>query len=136
MILGHLDWNPPPSPTSLNGDKCKVMVIDFKQKKHVFSPLKVDGKELRTVDSAKVLGLTLSIDLKWNNHITESIKKGNKRLYFLVLLRRAGVPSEDVINFYCTTIRLVLEYSAHIFHHSLPRYLSEVIHNLPWPAIP
>ena len=30
----------------LNGDKCKVMVIDLKQKKHVFSPLKVDGKEL------------------------------------------------------------------------------------------
>ena len=75
----------------------KVMVIDLKQKKHVFSPLKMDGKELRTVDSAKVLGLTLSSDFKWNNHITESIKKVNKRLYFLVLLRRAGVPSEDVM---------------------------------------
>ena len=111
----------------LNGNKCKVMVIEFKQKKHVFSPLKVDGKELRTVDSAKVLGLTLSSDLKCNNHITELIKKVNKPLYFLVLLRRAGVPSKDVINFYCTTIRPVLEYSAQCFHHSLPRYLSEDI---------
>ena len=84
----------------LNGDKCKVMVIDFNQEKHVLNPLKVDGKELRTVDSAKVLGLILSGDLKWNKYATESIKKVNKRLYFLVLLRRAGVPSEDVINFY------------------------------------
>ena len=111
----------------LNGDKCKVMVIDFRQKKHVFNPLKVDGKELRTVDSAKDLVLTLSSDLKWNKHTTESIEKLNKRLYFLVLLRRASVPSQDVINFYFVTIRPVLEYSAQVFHNSLPRYLSEDI---------
>ena len=54
--------------------------------------------------------------------------KENKHLYYLVLLRRAGVPSEDVINFYCTTIRPVLEYSAQVFHHSrLPRYLKTVL---------
>ena len=119
----------------LNGDKCKVMVIDFKQKKHVFNSLKVDGKELRTVDSAKVLGLTLSSGLKWNKHITESIKKVNKRLYFLILLRRAGVQSEDVINFYCVTIRPVLEYCAHVFHNSLPRYLREDIERVQKRAI-
>ena len=86
----------------------------------MLNPLKVDGKELRTVDSAKVLGLILSGDLKWNKHAIESIKKVNKRLYFLVLLRRAGVPSEDVINFYFVTIRPVLEYRAQVFHNSLP----------------
>ena len=31
------------------------------------------------------------------------------------------------VNFYCTTIRPVLEYGVQVFHHSLPRYLSEDI---------
>ena len=70
----------------LNADKCKVMVIDFKRNKHDFSPLTVDGKPLETVDNAKILGVTLSNDLKWNTHICECIKKANTRLYFLVQL--------------------------------------------------
>ena len=72
----------------LNADKCKVMVMDFKRKKHGFSPLLVDGCELETVDSAKILGVTISSNLKWHNHVNESIKIANKRLYFLVLLNR------------------------------------------------
>ncbi len=45
-------------------------------------------------------------------------------MYFLVLLRRAGVPSPDIVSFYCTCIRSILEYCAPVFHHALPTYLS------------
>ena len=109
----------------LNADKCKELIIDFKKNKHAFSPAVVNGKELAVVNSAKILGITLSNDLKWNFHVNETIKKANKRLYFLVLLRRAGVSCNDIINFYCTVIRPVLEYCSPIFHHSLPDYLSD-----------
>ena len=47
----------------------------------------------------------------------------NKRLYFIVLLKRANVPLSDILNFYCTVIRPVLEYCAPVFHHALPQYL-------------
>ena len=40
------------------------------------------------------------------------------------LLRRAGVPPAEILNFYCTCIRPVLEYSSPVFHHTLPMYLS------------
>ena len=50
----------------LNADKCKELIIDFKKKKHAFSPAVVNGKELIVVNSAKILGITLSNDLKWN----------------------------------------------------------------------
>ena len=56
-----------------------------------------------------VLGVMLSSDLKWNKHVNESIKKANKHLYFLVCLKRAGVSCVDIIKFYCTVIRPVLE---------------------------
>lgn len=73
--------------------------------------------------SAKILGVTLSSDLTWNDHVNEAIRKANKRLYFLVLFKRAGVNPHDIINFYCTVVRTVLEYCSPIFHHALPEYL-------------
>ena len=93
----------------LNADKCKEMVIDFKNNSHNFSPLEVDGNELPVTDCAKILGVTISSDLEWNNHIVDCIKKATKRLYFIVLLKRARVPRNDIVNIYCTTIRPLLE---------------------------
>ena len=83
----------------LNTDKCKVMVIGVKKSKHDFTPLKVNRKVLETVDSAKILGLALSNNLKWNNHISESIKKANNQLYFITILKRARIPVMDIIKF-------------------------------------
>ena len=54
-------------------------------------PVVVDEKELDHVNGVKILSITLSSDLKWNVYINETIKEANKRLYFLVLLKRAGV---------------------------------------------
>ena len=80
---------------------------------------------LETVTSAKTLGVSILNNLKWNNHVELTIKKANKRLYFLVLLRRASVPMIDIIKFYTTTIRLILEYCTQVYHHVLPGYLSD-----------
>ena len=100
-------------------DKRKDMGIDFNKKIcHNFSPLEIDGNKLPVTDCAKILGVTISSDLKWNNHIVDCIKKANKRLYFIVLLKRARVPLNDIVNFYCTTIRPVLEYCTPVFHHT------------------
>ena len=109
----------------LNATKCKELIIDFKRNKHTFSPVVVVGNELSTVDSARILGVIISKDRNWNNHENQAIKKANKRLYFLVLLKRAGVRQSDIANFYCTAIRPVLEYCSPVFHHSPPEYLGE-----------
>ena len=101
------------------------MTIDFKRNNHVFAPVTVNGKGLSVVNSVKIIGLTLSNDLSWNNHIDECIKKANKRLYFLVLLKRARVNCNDIINLYCSMVRPILEYCDTIFHYSLPDYLSD-----------
>ena len=69
----------------------------------------VNGKELSVVESVKISGVTISSSSLWNNHIIEAIKKSNKRkqtIFFLVLLKRAGVPLEDSILQYFT-VRLL-----------------------------
>ena len=60
-----------------------------------------------------------------NCNFHKFIRKANKRMYFLILLKRAWVPINDIVSFYSTCIRSVLEYCAHVFHHALPAYLSE-----------
>ena len=39
------------------------------------------------------------------------------------------------VNFYCTTIRPVLEYCAPVFHHTLPAYLNEDIERIQKRAL-
>ena len=46
-------------------------------------------------------------------------------MYFLILLKRARVPINDIVSFYSSCIRTVLEYCAPVFHHALPAYLSD-----------
>ena len=41
----------------------------------MFDPIIVNGEMLEVVDSAKILGLTVSNNLKWNNHIDQIISK-------------------------------------------------------------
>ena len=50
-------------------------------------------------------------------------------------MKRARVPLKVIVNFYCTTIRPVLEYNAPVFHHSLPAYLSEDIERIQKRAL-
>ena len=103
-----LDWSHE-IKLQLNTEKCKEMIIDFKKQKHSFDRISVEGKALDIVSHAKILGMTVSNNLLWNDHIIEVIRKSNKRLYFIVLLKRARVPVEDIILFYCTCIRPILE---------------------------
>ena len=99
-------------------------MVDFSKNKQVFDPITVDEVRIPIVSKANGLGLTISNNLLWNDHVTETIKKANKRLYSLVLLKRAGVPLMDIKNSYGATIRPVLEYCSPVFHHALPQCLS------------
>lgn len=65
-----------------------------------------------------------------NKHIDETTKKANEQLFCLILLKRGKVrPTDnDIINFYCTCIRPVLEYRLLFFYHSIPAYLGDLEH--------
>jgi hypothetical protein len=59
----------------LNIGKCKELVIDFAKKKHCFPPLTVDEVNIERVKSARILGLTVQDNMKWNEHINNIFKK-------------------------------------------------------------
>ena len=57
----------------------------------------VQGKEPDVISSTKLLGLTISENIKWN--VDDLIKKDSKRLYFLLQLKRARLPPVDLALF-------------------------------------
>jgi len=60
---------------------------------------------IERVTTFKLLGITLSSDLSWEAHINAICAKVAPRLYYLKQLRRAGLPSGDLLYFYLTVIR-------------------------------
>ena len=82
-----------------------------------------DHNQLEVVRSAKLLGVIITSDLSWNEHINETVKKASKRLYFLVQFKRAKLPCRDLVLFCATCIRSILVYAAPVFFYALPKYL-------------
>ena len=74
-------------------------------------------------------------NLRWNCHVEKIITKGNKRMFFIIQLKRAGIPVDDIVPFYCTCFRPVVEYSSPVFHHGLPKYLSDDIEGVQKRAL-
>ena len=48
-------------------------------------------------------------------------------MYFLILLKRAKLPAGEIVSFYITCIRPVLEYCVPLYHNALPDYLCKDI---------
>ncbi len=114
----------------LNEGKCKEFRIDFSKSNNAFVPIVINNKAIEVVPSVKLLGLTLTDNLKWNAHIMEVCKKVSSRLYFLRQLKRARVPTNDLLLFYLCCTRSVVEYACEVFHYSLPQYLSNDLESL------
>jgi hypothetical protein len=53
----------------INKSKCKEFCIGFAPSTREFQPITINGKIVERVTSVKLLGLTVSNNLKWNSHI-------------------------------------------------------------------
>ena len=59
----------------MNEGKCKELRIGFSKQTTHFEPIKIHNNPLELVKCAKILGLTVSNDLKWNEHVQQITKK-------------------------------------------------------------
>ena len=106
------------------------MRISFSRSIPEYDNLLIDSNIIETVNSLKLLGVTLSKDLRWNIHIDSLIKKTSKRLYFISQLKPTKVSPEDLIKFYVACIRSVLLYACQVYHYNLLEYLSKSLEQI------
>ena len=62
--------------------------------------------------------------------MSELVRKISTRLYFLRQLKKSHVATRELLLFYITCIRSILEYGSPVFHRALPSYLSEDLERL------
>ena len=103
---------------NINWNKTKEMIIGPLVKQLV-PLLNVDDIIVQRVNAFKLLGVSVKCDLKWDNHVDAICGKAASRLYFLKLLKRSAVSKEDLLHFYFSNIRPILEYSCPVWHTSL-----------------
>ena len=105
--------------TQLNTKKTKEMRICFSKRPPNIAPIIIDDTEIEVVNQAKLLGVWLSDDLTWHTHMDEIHKKACKRIFYIVMMRRAGYSKDEMIRAYASIIRSLLEYAAPVWHSSI-----------------
>ncbi|KAL0149801.1 hypothetical protein M9458_054849 [Cirrhinus mrigala] len=93
---------------SLNVEKTKEIVVDFRRVHTQHAPLSINGASVERVNSTKFLGVHITENLSWANNTTALAKKSQQRLYFLRKLRRARAPVLIMCTFYRGTIESIL----------------------------
>ncbi|KAK3548290.1 hypothetical protein QTP70_009094 [Hemibagrus guttatus] len=93
---------------SLNVDKTKEMVGDFRRAQSDHSPPFIDGYPLEIIKSTKFLGVHLAKNFTWSLNTTSISNKAHQRLYFLRRLRKAHLPPPILTMFYRGTTESVL----------------------------
>jgi len=76
----------------LNVEKTKEVIVSF-LKKHPPSgilPITIGGRDLERIKCTKVLGIMISNDLSWQNHVDYVCPNASQCLYLLSMLKQVG----------------------------------------------
>ena len=106
----------------------KELRVCFSFQSATYAPIIIGDRVIDTVSEAKLLGVVISSDLKWNSHIDYVYEKAAKRMYGLRFLKRNALPADVLLSVYCTYIRPIVEYSCEY-------HLSDQIENVQKRAL-
>lgn len=67
---------------SLNVDKTKEMIVDFRRTQADHSPLHINGTTVDRVRSSRFLGVHMTEDLSWTLNTTCLVKKAQQHVHF------------------------------------------------------
>ena len=98
---------------SFNPSKCSTMHISRK-KTPLITPYILKNEALETNKSATYLGITISQDLSWNEHVNKVAAKGQRTLGFIRRNIRTS-NKETKIKAYNTLVRPTLEYASSVW---------------------
>ena len=119
----------------LNPLKCKEILVNFSREQPDYPSIFVTGTIIERVKKPEILGLVITDDLKWSDHVNKITIKAARRLYLLRQLKKSGLDIKDCKCFYVASVRSVLEYACQVLRYGLPQYLSDVIERIQRRAL-
>lgn len=106
------------SNLELNINKTVEMIVDFRKKPPTHLPLVINNSSVSVVEHFKFLGTTITNTLKWDNNISQLVKKGQQRLFFLRRLKGLRLSPPIMVQFYRAVIESVLTSSLTVWFAS------------------
>ena len=98
--------------------KTKELVIDFRRKRPVHTPLYIMDTAVGDRRHIKFLGVCIANNLTWSLHTSSTVKKVHQRLHFLQRLKRAHLSPSIFTTYYIGTTESVLISSISLWHES------------------
>ena len=104
---------------TINSQKTLLLHFDFSITPTPQPSLSLAGHTLRTVNTAKLLGITLDDRLDWHAHTQKTVQSASYRLYMLRRLRSCGMQPTELAQIYRTFILPKLTYASPAWSSSL-----------------
>ncbi len=101
---------------SLNVQKTKELILDFRKHRPAHTPLLINGQQVETVPTFKFLGTHISADHSWAPNTKALVKKAQQRLHFLRVLRKNNLDQKLLLAFYRLSVESVLTYCLSVWY--------------------
>ena len=92
----------------LNQKKTKVMIFNFTDNYKFTAKLELNGEMLDVVKEAKLLGVIITDDLKWDRNTDYIVKKANMRMELLRKVANFSTSIEDKKEIYVLYVRSMI----------------------------
>ena len=103
----------------VNEKKTKNLISNLTRIYQFRTDIKLKGEKVKTINNIKLLGTTITNDLKWNENTKMIVKSSNKRMQFLHRAAKFTNNISDLKMIYMLQIRSKLEQSAVVWHSGL-----------------
>ncbi|KAI8513296.1 hypothetical protein Bbelb_099350 [Branchiostoma belcheri] len=115
----------------VNGKKTMDMVISARKEANIPVPPHptISGHVIQRTTSFKLLGVYITANLTWDTHVHYMLAKSRPRVYYLTAAKKAGLPTDALIQIYLTFIRPLLEYASPVWG-GLPKYLANMLESV------
>ena len=119
----------------LNESKCNIITFNFSKKNIIPQNLLLNGNPLNPVSSIKLLGVTITADLRWKENTTQICKKVNKKFHFLWNLSDVLRRTELLLKAWKVLLRPITEYASPLWHSGLSKSDSNKLESLQKRAV-
>jgi len=114
---------------NINTKKTKEMLLR-PNGRNPQTALQLNCHVIEQVKSYKLLGLHVTDDLRWGEHVSTICSKAAQRLHFLKQLKRAAMSTSDLVYYYQSVIRPVVEYACVVWATSITKNQSDLIERI------
>ena len=115
----------------VNGPKTQLLCVGSTRDFDTKSYIEIDqGTRVVSGESLKILGFHFGTGTGVGPQVQKIQEKFRKRAWIIRNLKRSGLPEDDLIFFYKTLVRPVLDFTAPVYHSMLTVMQSEALERL------